>query len=957
MTRVDDGLTANAILSVSSEIDEIDQEIKKLQAKIRKQKKFSKVKQNEIDSSHEKIHQLEILEVKSKTQIDQNIEMLTWLVDSIDDSSDQLKKNMDTTEAILENVADLEIFVSDLEEILDPLKPTKKKSSSLAPSKIRDITKILDIFFETFPNSIDSITERLRRSNTAAIKQSTKEFDEYINDIHSVFDTFNSILQQLRLTNSTRKYLALEEIYREIDHIIDKIKPLTKELVQYQAQKAIKQETLASLKIIGLKKEATILNQRKQGLLKEKDLLEHKFNEAQTVANKVSEDLEFIELEKTTIRDWFAALTEEVIENQNTATETYNIMFHTLDQIHSQLGSIKTDFKAASEAAFNKIILEFISLTRKLAKIVAIINKIDKVSDPVKKKEYLHDIYKRSIDNIKKIRKLIKKLGNSVNVTNDKAIAKSFLEFDKFVQLFKEKFYFIQDAVSAITLSSSSRLIADLQTYSEQQSSLREQADNAKFQELFYSLQLASIDLKLEGVKNDLSVSSIDTKKRRKILKIAKRIIPHPSIFSDSVQWGIKNAGLTHLQNFNVGDRMPDLYRISSVSHEYTQISLGNKSTALVWNFESLPKRETVDLSYTRRGFLDPSSRFSQFNNNISTAKDFRYHRVARSVQLTFIEQEGHGAFILTNTGEKDTISNIILEFSMKAGIQTLPNVKISQLGPQQSYVKKYLYEKPKSLKPSYFFAQTSFETRISEERSLTVNNEYHCEFTLENTSEFLLYPLVCKVSQLIKPHKVYIDHSLPDLDLLRPKLDLHYNFTVSSKEDPPSLLSEVLFTPQLVYDYNSDPQLLLPDLQETPELEFTSLSAEMQTPVPETSQSIQIQNQVNQLHKIDQSIVEIEQHILQAEKEIEMKRALLEEQRSEREKLAQLIKNVSAKPLVKKSKPRKKQATLSTSKATPRTTRKSKPSRKKTTHKKSSKVATKKKTDPRKKKTKRSKS
>ncbi|MCK5344447.1 MAG: hypothetical protein KAR20_13625, partial [Candidatus Heimdallarchaeota archaeon] len=476
---------------------------------------------------------------------------------------------MDTTEAILENVEDLEIFVKDLEEILEPLKPVKGKSSKISSTQISDITSILELFFETFPQSIDSITDRLRRSNSAAIKQSTKEFDEFINDIHSVFDTFNSILQQLKLTNSTRKYLALEEIYTEINQIVEKIKPLSKELVQIQAQKAIKQETLSSLKTLGLKKEASLLNRRKQGLLKEKDLVLHKFNEAQTVASKISEELEFIELEKTTIRDWFQALTDEIIENQNHATETYNVMFHTLDQIHGQLGSIKIDFKAASEAAFNKIILEFISLTRKLGKIVAIINKIDAVQDPVKKRDYLHNIYKKSMDNIKKIRKLIKKLGNSVNVTNDQAIAKSFLEFDKFVQLFKEKFYSIQDSVSAITLSSSSRLIDDLQTYSEQQSSLREQADNANFQELFYSLQLDSINLKLEGVENDLRVYSKGTKKRRKILKTAKTSIPHPSVFSESIQWEIKNAGLTALKSFQIGDDMPDLYNISSVSQEY----------------------------------------------------------------------------------------------------------------------------------------------------------------------------------------------------------------------------------------------------------------------------------------------------------------------------------------------------------------------------------------------------
>jgi hypothetical protein len=960
MTRADVLLTSNAIGATGSEIEEIDNGIIKIQAKIRKQKKFAKVLQKEIDSSAEKIHQLEILEVKSKTQIDQNIEMLTWLVDSIDDTSAQLKNNMDTTEAILENVADLEIFVSDLEDILDPLKPVKGKgkSSPLTSSKIRDITQILEIFFETFPDSIDSITEKLRRSNSEAIKQSTKEFDEFINDIHSVFDTFNGILQQLKLTNSTRKYLALEEIYGEIDKIVKKIKPYSKSLIQLQAQKAIKQETLASLKTLGLKKEASLLNLRKQGLLKEKDLLQHKLNEAQTAASKISEELEFIELEKTTIRDWFQALTDEVVDNQNTATETYNIMFSTLDQIHGSLFSIKTDFKAASEAVFNKIILEFISLTRKLGKIVAIINKIDKVSDPAKKQAFLYGIHKKSMDNIRKIWKLIKKLGNSVNASNDAAIAQSFLEFDKFVQIFKEKFYFIQDAVSAITLSSSSQLITDLQTYSEQQSSLREQVDNAKFQELFYSLQLDSIKSKLEGVENDLKVYSKDTKKRRKILKIAKKVIPHPSIFSDSIQWTIKNAGLTSLQNFQIGDAIPSLYHISSVSQEFKRKSLEKNQNALVWTFDSLPKRETVDLSYTRRGFFVPPSNFSQFKNNITTVKEFRYHRVARSVQLSFMEYEGSGAFVLTNTGEKDTISNIILEFSMTAGIDTLPNVKISQLAPQQSYVKKYQYTKPHSLKPSYFFAQTAFETRIYEERSMTVDNEYQCDITLENTSEFLLFPLVFRVSQLIKPHKVYIDHTEKDLDLLRPKFDLHYNFMVSSKEDPPALVSEILFTPQLVYEYSTDPHLHLQDLQETPELEFVSLAAEMQVPVPESSQKIWIQDQIIQLKKIDQSMLEIEQFILQAEKEIEKRRQILAEQRVERENLALRIKEARGKTSAPKRKTKKKQSTLAPKKKTTSSKRKSTSSKRKSTSSKTKtapkkQAATaKKKVVPRKKKT-----
>ena len=68
---------------------------------------------------------------------------------------------------------------------------------------------------------------------------------------------------------------------------------------------------------------------------------------------------------------------------------------------------------------------------------------------------------------------------------------------------------------------------------------------------------------------------------------------------------------------------------------------------------------------------------------------------MAKAVNLTIIEQDGEGAIILQNAAEKNIIWNITLQFKSTPDIETLPNVQIISLNPQQSFIKKYQYDIP----------------------------------------------------------------------------------------------------------------------------------------------------------------------------------------------------------------------------------------------------------------------
>ena len=104
---------------LDTQIYGLEKSLKVRAQKIQKLQKYLKNKHREIVDTKKKIKSLAHIEEQSKAQIDQNIEMLTWLVDSVNNTVAELKANMilNSENAILENVTDFKNYVQDLEDI------------------------------------------------------------------------------------------------------------------------------------------------------------------------------------------------------------------------------------------------------------------------------------------------------------------------------------------------------------------------------------------------------------------------------------------------------------------------------------------------------------------------------------------------------------------------------------------------------------------------------------------------------------------------------------------------------------------------------------------------------------------------------------------------------------------------------------------------------------------------
>ncbi len=804
---------------------DLEKSLKARAQKIHKLQKYLKNKHREIVDTKKKIKSLAHIEEQSKAQIDQNIEMLTWLVDSVNNTVAELKANMilNSENAILENVTDFKNYVKDLEEIMEPLGECSSISDQKELNLITNsIASTLELFSENIDQSIDSISELIQKATAEAVGRSSSEFDGFIEDIHQIFDTFNNILQKLKLTNSTKKYLALEEIYVESNSLLDELFDFNQASARERAQKSISQKELELLSTYGLSKNKNVIRKQLIEIQKTKSGLQEKYHKKQNLREALEEKVDFIESEKETIRTWFEALTDEVVDSQNTATETYNIMYATLDSIHSSISFIKADLRNSSESTIRSVIDEFTKSAKAFGRMVAIIKKLDKVVDPIKKQKSIALIYKKSKLHITKINNIVAKLSKEVKTANLDAIEESFVDFDKFIEIFKNKFYVIQDAVSAITLSSSGQLIRDLEELSENQLESREELQDLDLVLGELKIQLDSYSGKIQGLENDLKIYDHSDRKRRKVLLLTKTVSESDTWLVQNVQWKVKNDGIVNFDNIFLNELLLNNHECILPEVSFSEKPFSDEKRLLTWKIDSLEKKENIKFDGTCQGFHPLHNRNKGYRRNISTPKTFRYKNVAQPISLTIIEQDGIGAIILTNTGVSDSIWNITLEFKQSPVIPELPNVKIVGLKPQQSFIKKYTYSRAGTLKPEVFEAISKHLIGIREQRSTRSENEYKCELIFENKSEFLIHLTsfeVFDMDQLKTPIIQVKDHHL---EVLRPKLDFRKNYDIETELDPPKLVFDYSFTLHLVYEYDADSNINLNELQETPDLLYS---------------------------------------------------------------------------------------------------------------------------------------
>ncbi|MHA1899667.1 MAG: hypothetical protein ACTSWX_03985, partial [Promethearchaeota archaeon] len=814
------------------ELTDLDKQLKEQKRKEQKFKKFLKEKSKEIQDATKKIKGLAGVESQSKGQIDVNIELLQSLINSIDDHVSELKEKMvqNSEKAIEENISDFQSYVKDLQDIMAPLGESKSiKNQTQLSQTVIGIAMTLEMLSENIEDSIDSISELIQKANADALEKSSKDFDDFLLNIHKIFDTFNNILQQLKLVNSIKKYLDLEEIYQESNKILDNLEEIQKKQMDLQIHKEIRKEELEYLEKFGLSKDLDALKARRAFLKKKFDEIQRKYNEYYEKHSKLSENYEFIVQEKETIRDWFEALTEEVIAQQNVATDTYNEMFATLDSIDSTINFIKTDIRNASEREITVIINEFTTYANTFGKMVGIIKKIEKTSNLSNMQKGIKVINGKSQIYIEKIRKIVKKLSKQVKNSNLKAIDESFDEFDSFINTFKEKFYIIQDAVSAITLTSSGSLIDDLLNLSDEQIKSRQNILKSEFELLSLNTRLDFIKKQIQGVEKEINIYSGKGKtdlKRRKVLKIKKSIEESEELLSQLVIWNISNMGIVSFEDFTISDLIPKNVKESDVSQEYKVIEANNNDHILEWNFPKLEKQKSIEIRYYINGFSIDRKKNKFPVDNISTPKSFRFRNIAKPISLKIIERDGEGVIILTNLSEMNSIWNISIQFEKNTNIQNLPNALLKGLKPKESFIKKYNYKKAGSLKPISFSCETQYSVGINYQRSTETANEYQCEVFFENNSDFLIHLISLDILRPNKSMKNVYNKTFDEK--LRPKMDFRDKFSLNSRFDPPRLLIKAIFTLQLVYEYDRESRITISSLQETPELELESGTAQL---------------------------------------------------------------------------------------------------------------------------------
>ncbi len=916
----DQQLLVNAREKLEEDLSNLDTSLKEQKRKEQKLKKFLKEKSKEIQDITKKIKSLASIESKSKGQIDINVEILKSLIDSIDKYVSELKEKMvqNSEKAIEENISDFQNYVNDLQDIMAPLGESKSIKDQFQLSQtVISIAMTLDMLSENIEDSIESMSELIQKANADALKKSSKDFDDFLLSIHKIFDAFNNILQQLKLVNSIKKYLDLEAIYSESNQILDNLEENQKKQMNLYIHKEIRKEELNYLEKFGMSKDLVDLKARRDFLKKNFEEIQIKYNNSHVEHAKLSEKYEFTVQEKETIRDWFEALTEEVISQQNIATDTYNEMFATLDSIDSTINFIKADIRNASEREIIIIINEFTTYANTFGKMVGIIKKIEKTTLSNMQKG-IKVINGKSQIYIEKISKIVKKLSKQVKNSNIKAIDESFGDFNSFIGNFKEKFHIIQDAVSAITLTSSGSLIEDLSKLSVEQIKGRQNLLKSELELLSLNTRLDFIKKQIQGVEKEVKLYSDKGKtdlKRRKVLKIRKSISEGEKLLSQEVNWIISNAGIVSFENFTISDLIPKDRIESDVSREYNTIETNNQRKILEWNIEKLNKQKTAEIHYNINGFSIDRKKTTIPFDNISSPKSFRYRNIAKPISLKIIERDGEGAIILTNLSEQNRIWSISLQFEKTLHIINVPNSLIKGLKPQESFIKKYYYKKAGALKPVNFICETKYEIGLNLERSKEKINDYQCEVFFENTSDFLIHLNSLDIFRPNKSMKSAYSKTLNEK--LRPKMDFRDKFTLNSRFDPPRLMIKANFTLQLVYDYDHESRITVENLQETPELELEGSYA----------QSIKIASYIPkkspvhpEIQKIDSEIESIRDKI----KDFELKMKNLRDQISlKQESKRKFIKKLEKERLKKKT--TRKKSSSAKKKSTKKISKKSK--------------------------------
>jgi hypothetical protein len=910
-TNRDQQLLLNARQKLNEELSDLDIQLKEQKRKEQKFKKFLKEKAKEIKETTKKIKGLARAESQSKNKIDVNIDLLKSLIDSIDKNVKDLKEKMiqNSEKAIEENISDFENYVNDLQDIMAPLGESKSIKDQFQLSQtVISIAMTLEMLSENIEDSIESMSELIQKANAEALEKSSMDFDDFLLKIHKIFDTFNAILQKLKLINSIKKYLDLEEIYGESNQILDTLEEIQKKQMDIKIHKEIRKEELDYLEKFGMSKNLDDLKDRKDFLKQKYDEIQSKYNNSNVEHAKLTENYEFTVQEKETIRDWFEALTEEVISQQNVATDTYNEMFATLDSIDSTINFIKADIRNASEREITIIINEFTTYANTFGKMVGIIKKIEKATLGNMQKG-IKVINGKSKIYIEKISKIVKKLSKQVKNSNIKAIDESFGEFDTYTDNFKEKFHIIQDAVSAITLTGSVTLIGDLSKLSDEQIKGRQSLLQSELELLALNTRLDFIKKQIQGVEKEEKLYSDKGKtdlKRRKVLKLRKSILEGEELLSQKINWEILNAGIVTFENFTISDLIPKNIIESDVSQEFNKIETNSHATFLEWNIKKLNKQETTEIQYKINGFSVERKKTATPFNNISSPKSFRYRNIAKPISLRIIERDGEGAIILTNQSEQNSIWNISIQFEKTSEIINIPNSLIKGLKPQEEFIKKYFYKKAGALKPINFICESQYEIGINFERSKEKINDYQCEVFFENISDFLIH---LNSLDLFRPNKSMKSAFKFDLDeKLRPKMDYRKKFTLNSRFDPPRLMIKANFTLQLVFEYDRESRIILDNLRETRELELEGKTAQSIKVVTYKPKKIQVHPEIQ---RIDSEIEKIRDIM----KDLELKLKDLRNQISIRQKSKRKVLKELEKEKVKKKKTTRKKSTSKKSK------------------------------------------
>ncbi len=205
LTFLDSGhqdIVITAKQKLQNEIQQVTQQAKDCEEKKQRLMKFVDEKQKEIAETKGKIRDLADIEEKSKTQIDQHIETLVWLIESIDTTISDLKDKMiDNTEhAIEESSKNFLDYIRDLEDIIDSLESSKEISDSdLLKETIISVSENLKLFSDNIEESIDSMTSIVYKANEEVVNESTAEFESFVQDIHQIFDTFNNCTAKVEI--------------------------------------------------------------------------------------------------------------------------------------------------------------------------------------------------------------------------------------------------------------------------------------------------------------------------------------------------------------------------------------------------------------------------------------------------------------------------------------------------------------------------------------------------------------------------------------------------------------------------------------------------------------------------------------------------------------------------------------------------------------------------------------